>query len=301
MVVNISNSEDLSVTISPNVNTSDVTLSSGSSSQKKGRKRSYHNKVVVHDIFMKCVDVVKDDTYWKDVFNDAAYGKFLSQPYYVKDGILIYSKGMTVNQLKLSTDPEKAASECIAFFQTTGGYHSRKDILNDKVKRAEFEKAVMNSDKRREWNNFSSSMRKYMIGKYTDQMEKEYDLSKSEKDSLYDLLITGMSIGYMCKATVRMHPTDILILTVDCIEWDDNKRRFYFTKIPKSKQVPVISPQNPIPNTNDIALTREKVNFEESFTKRMSKHFDYSSVKKKKEVNRSLEKANIINIIKNIK
>jgi len=268
------------------------------SGKKKGRKRSYHNKVVVHDIFLKCAEVVKEDSYWRDVFNDAAYAKFLSQPYYVKEGVLIYSKGTTVNQLKIASDPEKTAKECIAFFQTTGGYHSRKDIINDNAKRCEFEKSVVDLNKKREWNNFSRSMRKFMISKYTDRLEKEYDLNKCEKDYLHDLLVTGMSIGYMCKATVSMHPTDNVIDSVKCIEWNENKRKFNFTDIPKSKQISKISPQNPLPYINDVALTRDAVNFSDGFSKRMSKYFDYNNKKKKEDPTQ--EKAMIIEAIMNM-
>ena len=273
---------------------SSLSIGSGSSSIRRGRKRSYHNKVVVHDIFLKCAEIVKEDSYWKDVFIDAAYGKFLAQPYYVKDGILIYSKGTTVNQLKLSNDPRKTSSESIAFFQTTGGYHSRKDILNDKAKRCEFEKDVINSNKKREWNNYSRSMRKFMITRYCEQMVKEYNLSQYEKECLFDLLIIGMSIGYLCKATVEMHDVDNIIEKVACLEWDKDKRKFYFINIPKSKQVPTISPQNPIPHITDIALTRDKAKFCDSYSKRMSKHFDNSSGKKKKDIDKSQNKEQII-------
>jgi hypothetical protein len=287
MTISISDSGENTAIISPNIDgspgldTYSISTSS-SASKKKGRKRSHHNKVVIHDIFMKCAEVVKDDIYWKDLFINAAYGKFISQPYYVKDGILIYSKGTTVNQLKISSEPEKAATECIDFFKTTGGHHSGKDAINEKAKRHAYEQSIVNSDVKIEWNNFSRTMRKFMISKYCDKLEKEYELTKSEKDSLYDLLVTGMSIGYLCKATVKINDDDNIVDSINCITWDEKLRKFHFSDIPKAKQVPRIVAQNPLPLSCDIALTYDKASFEDSFIRRMGKHFDNAPTKKSK-------------------
>ena len=290
------------VNVSPDTNESPSAgsiIDSGSLTKKKGRHRSYQNKVVVHDIFMKCAEIEKDDVYWRDVFIDAAYGKFLSQPYYVKDGVLIYSKGTTVNQLKLTNDAEKLSKECIAFFQNTGGYHSRKDLLNDRAKRSEFEKSIIASVKKREWNNYSTDMRKYMITKYVEQKTKEFNLEQKEQDALYDLLVTGIALGYMCKATVTMNYADNLIEDATCIKWDSNSRKFYFDNVPKSKQIPTT--QNKLMTTYDIANTAEKANIRDSFVKKMGKYFDYSNLSgKKARLSRYEEKARILEAIQTI-
>ena len=87
------------------------------SSQNKVRKGKAPPQVV-NKIFFDCVELT-DDPMWKNLFNQAAYGK-LPRGFLYKESFLSHKKGNKTKRIEVPQAPAEAISACIEFFQDTG-------------------------------------------------------------------------------------------------------------------------------------------------------------------------------------
>lgn len=183
----------------------------------KGKLKS----VVVNENFEKIANIT-DDSFWKEIFDEAAIGKF-KKGYSYKDYFLIYKKGKKMDQIKLVDDPVQSMKLSIDFFKLNTGLMSDADIKNNELKLKQQHTNIIKTETT--WKNINDTAKSVKIIDYKLKLWDEHDLSMDERAQLNTVLHYGIFLGFFTDKEIIYQKSSIV--NIDGLIFDNNTRIFY--------------------------------------------------------------------------
>lgn len=136
---------------------------------------------LLYPSLLECVDYT-DDFYWKDVFENMAYG-ITPRNTYISRGFLCSSlkkKNFSYKITDDSREPPELTRDIIHLLSLNLGMYSEKDKLNI-IKKIEDDKQTENDT----WNSIKKkSVREILIEMFISEMKSEYSLSIQQSREL---------------------------------------------------------------------------------------------------------------------
>ena len=285
VIINIkrkSNSEVFSndITTRPNTpshdNTSDVKSweTTTVSISKPKTRRAKVEPVVINHIFKECADLIEDQT-WKNIFNEASYGKF-PRGFMYKDGFLIHRIKNKTCRIEINSQADVVLSECMAFFKLKGGIMSQND---QKKAREDFERHLIESGALypTKWSEIKKKkIRDVLISTFVVRIAKEIDLNDEERKDLRNKIYLGMILG--CFGNEQIELDKGYIASIAGLNFDETTRKFKidYSRAPKQNKKSRVTEKASYPKSSFYSMW---VKFLESLEKRAAKsgHTDTSS------------------------
>ena len=72
---------------------------------------------VIYPIFLKCIDFIENDTFWRETFEELSYGNCYQGSYIVKGFICSNIKGKEFIYKFIDKDPEKIFQDVTKLFK----------------------------------------------------------------------------------------------------------------------------------------------------------------------------------------
>lgn len=208
---------------------------------KPGRKTVQ----IINSIFHKCYEITTDEM-WKEIFRQAAFGKFPKKFSY-KDEMLLYKRGTKITDTHINQeDPLSASMEAITFFRSMGGIMSDAD---QELLRQEdaIQAAAMIPVENWRWSGIKKSkLKQLFICRYIDDLVEMYHLTPKERHSLLCTINYGFIIGRFNNNTVNFQGGRIISIDGLCFN-PENKEFSIDPSMPIVRPNKVTKKKNPPP------------------------------------------------------
>lgn len=163
-------------------------------------------KEIVYPIFLECCESI-EDTFWKNVFEDLAYGKCPYGTYISKDFLCCNYKNKEFSYKIEKKDPEVLYTDIHTLFVKKLGLLSHKDKIDKKIDFVNIENEIKES--RKSWSNIrKKNIKDLLIENYVISMKNKYVLSLKQARHLISLIFIGMVFK---------------VITVKDIEYEDGE------------------------------------------------------------------------------
>lgn len=160
-------------------------------------RASAKNKRIVEFPFFDELLKLEKDSYWQNVFDDAAQGKF-PRNFKYQNGVLTYKlRSKNIDQA-IPKEPEEAIAVLKKFFLNTASLISPQDIKKHKAEEDKIQEDKEDEPDDLQWNQIRSEKQKLiMISLYVEKLGDEYSLSIEERKGLMQNIKIGMLAGYL--------------------------------------------------------------------------------------------------------
>jgi len=187
------------------------------STPKKTRKTK--TREVIHPIFVTYASKT-DDSFWSEVIQDIAYGKFPKKTFYYRDGVIGHKKGAKDVQVELAANNIEATSQIIAFFRSYGVFspEDEENAHQTRLQRRVEEAPPLI------WKDQNANMRECLIDSFVQNLQEQFELSRAEKVKLAALLKKGITERYFHDGNIALSANSILEFRG--LLWDDETREF---------------------------------------------------------------------------
>ena len=144
---------------------------------------------IIYSIFLECSDLCKD-TYWKNIFEDLAYGQ---TPYgtYISKGFFCCNYKNKEFSYKIEKKDTKKLFEDICALCKKIGLLSHDDKIQKKIDFKNIENDI--KDDRQKWCNIrKKNLKDFLIENYVIRMKKQYNLDIMQSKYLNYLIFLAM-------------------------------------------------------------------------------------------------------------
>lgn len=174
-----------------------------------------NQKCIIYPVFLETLPYCTD-LMWKDIFQNAAYGK-LPKGFVFKDNTLIHKIKSRTFRLELSHDPQMVMRECIQFFQQKGGIFSDQDYTSKNL-----ETDVNINDY--SWNDIKRrKLRDLLFYFYVQEQTEMYRLNRKERKQL-DEIIELLVLVDIPSSEVEL--SNGKIKKIKCLKFDETTRQY---------------------------------------------------------------------------
>jgi hypothetical protein len=147
-------------------------------------------KEIVYPIFLECCELI-DDTFWKNVFEDLAYGKCPYGTYINKDFFCCNYKNKEFSYKIEKKDPEILYNDIYSLLVKKLGLLSHKDKIKKKIDFTNIEEEI--KEYRKSWSNIrKKNIKDLLIENYVIDMKNKYNLTVKQARNLLSLIFIGM-------------------------------------------------------------------------------------------------------------
>lgn len=229
-------------------------------------RRAKPEPVVINDIFKECSQLVTDQT-WKNIFNEASYGK-LPRGFTFKDGHVTHKIRNKTSRIELNADPQRALQESLEFFKEKAGIMSQDD---QKKAREEFEEFLLVSGSLypTKWSEIrKKKVKEVLVSSYICKVAKELTLDQKEKEDLRNKIYLGFILG--CFGNDNIELEEGYIKNIAGLNYDSSKKTFIinYKEAPKQSKKSRRPEKTTKPKTSFYTLW---IKFLETLEKRVSK------------------------------
>jgi len=158
---------------------------------------------VMYPIFLKCIDYIGNDTFWKETFEELSYGNCYQGSYINKGFICSNVKGKEFIYKFIDKEPDRIYQDVIKLFKEKLNIMSKNDrkILIDEFEEVEKNlKSIKNTD----WVDIKKkSLKDILLQNFLIKTKKIYELSDYQLKKLYN----SINLGLMLKSIKN---TDII-------------------------------------------------------------------------------------------
>lgn len=183
---------------------------------KSGRGRK--SKTIKYPIFKECADIT-DDPYWKDKFEKASIGRF-PKTFIYRNGVISKKKNNRVVKLKIGTDPEMVANECIEFFKIHGLMISNHDIsgtvLTNNIHLFRLSEIP--------WSKLNAAVKEKLIHKYIETVNQKYSFSNDKIDEIITKINVALNSSILTQNSFEFENGELL--SIKDVEFDNNGIKF---------------------------------------------------------------------------
>jgi len=157
----------------------------------------------MYPIFLKCIDYIGNDTFWKETFEELSYGNCYQGSYINKGFICSNVKGKEFIYKFIDKEPDRIYQDVIKLFKEKLNIMSKNDrkILIDEFEEVEKNlKSIKNTD----WVDIKKkSLKDILLQNFLIKTKKIYELSDYQLKKLYN----SINLGLMLKSIKN---TDII-------------------------------------------------------------------------------------------
>lgn len=149
---------------------------------------------VIYPIFLKCIDYIENDTFWRETFEELSYGNCYQGSYINKGFICSNVKGKEFIYKFIDKEPERIYQDVTKLFKEKLNIMSRNDrkILIDEFEEVEKNlKAIKNTD----WSEIKKkSLRDILFQNFLINAKKTYELSDYQLKKIYNSINLGLML-----------------------------------------------------------------------------------------------------------
>jgi hypothetical protein len=176
-------------------------------------------KEIIYPVFFECCELVTD-IFWKNIFEDLAYGKTPYGTYINKNFLCCSYKNKEFSYRIERKDPQLIYNEIYDLLTNKLGILSRKEKVKKLVAFHKTESLI--KEFRQEWSNIrKKNIKDLLIEKYVIDMKKEHCLNI--KQCKYLLSILFMAIIFKVITSKDIDYSDGKIQNIDGIEFSKKK------------------------------------------------------------------------------
>jgi hypothetical protein len=141
---------------------------------------------IIYPIFLECCQFA-EDTFWENIFEDLAYGKYPYGTYINKGFICCSYKGKEFSYKIERKDPRVLYDDLYGLFSTRLGILSQKEKLKKRLDFHEVEKNIKES--RQKWSDIrKKNIKDLLIERYVIKLRRENSLSIKQAKYLLSLI-----------------------------------------------------------------------------------------------------------------
>jgi hypothetical protein len=149
---------------------------------------------VIYPIFLKCIDYIQNDTFWRETFEELSYGNCYQGSYINKGFICSNVKGKEFIYKFIDKEPEKICQDVIKLFKEKLNIMSKNDrkILIDEFEEVEKNlKAIKNTD----WSEIKKkSLKDILFQNFLIKAKNNYELSDYQIKKVYNSINLGLML-----------------------------------------------------------------------------------------------------------
>lgn len=147
-------------------------------------------KEIIYPIFLECCNLI-DDTFWKNVFEDLAYGKCPYGTYITKDFFCCNYKNKEFSYKIEKKDPMQLYNDIYELLVKKLGLLSHKDKIKKKIDFTLLEDEI--KENRKSWSNIrKKNIKDLLIENYVIDMKNKFSLTVKQARNLLSLIFIGM-------------------------------------------------------------------------------------------------------------
>ncbi len=186
-------------------------------SKNKGKK--FKQPKMQYEIFCKAADYVTDP-YWKELLMKAAYGKFPQKFKYIHPKLIFRYKDKLWD-VEITDDAPVVANIFVQFILEHSTLRSELDIEKELKHRDEVLELHYRS-----WKDIKhKKIKKALLSQYIDTLKRQYNLAKTDMDSLKTLVNVGFLFNYFNNETVIY--TNGKIMKIVGLVYDQDTKKFH--------------------------------------------------------------------------
>lgn len=147
-------------------------------------------KEILYPVFLECCSFT-EDSFWKNTFEDLAYGKTPYGSYISKDSICMNQNNRKFSYKIERKDPKVLFNEVYKLFTDKLGIMSKKEKNSRSTDFYKIEKNIKNS--RQTWADIrKKNVRDILIERYAVEMKKKHNLTIAQTKYLLSLILIAM-------------------------------------------------------------------------------------------------------------
>ena len=195
------------------------------------------NKEIIYPVFFECCEFAADN-FWKNIFEDLAYGKTPYGTYINKDFLCCSYKNKEFSYKIERKDSKIIYDDIYNLLTNKLGILSRKEKVKKLVAFHKTETRI--KEFRQEWGNIrKKNIKDLLVEKYVIDMKNKHNLTI--KQAKYLLSVLFMAIVFKVITSKDIHYSDGKIQNIDGIEFSKKKiilkRNIYTTEVNISPEV----------------------------------------------------------------
>ena len=176
-------------------------------------------KEIVYPIFLECCELI-EDTFWKNVFEDLAYGKCPYGSYISKDFFCCNYKNKEFSYKIEKKDTNVLYNDIYDLLVKKLGLLSHKDKIKKKVDFVTLENSI--KEYRKNWSNIrKKNIKDLLIENYVISMKNKYSLTIKQARNLLSLIFIGMVFKVITVKDIIYE--DGIISNIDGISFKNNE------------------------------------------------------------------------------
>jgi hypothetical protein len=149
---------------------------------------------VIYPIFLKCIEFIENDTFWRETFEELSYGNCYQGSYISKGFICSNIKGKEFIYKFIDKEPEKIFQDISKLFKEKLNIMSKNDR---KILINEFEEVEKNlkSIKNTDWSDIKKkSLKDILFQNFLIKCKKSYELSDYQLKKIYNSINLGLML-----------------------------------------------------------------------------------------------------------
>ncbi len=189
-------------------------------------RASAKNKRIIEFPFFDELYQLETDPFWKDVFDNAAQGKF-HRNFQYQNGVITYKNRSRNIEQQIPKSPEEAIIVLKKFFLNNAGMESPEDI---KRKKEEENKIFLEKeDEEILWTQIRSEKQKMiMISLYVEEIGDKYSLSIEDRKGLLQNIKIGILAGYLNSDNIFLSGNSIQ--KIEGLVFDEDSKKIVIDK-----------------------------------------------------------------------
>lgn len=177
-------------------------------------------KCILYPVFLECLQFT-DDTFWKNIFDDLAYGKTPYGTYISKNFLCCSYKDKEFGYKIERKDPQILYTDIYNLLSNKLGLLSHKEKIKKRVDFHKIETSIKEF-RAQSWSNIrKQNIKDLLIERYVIDMKKKYSLSL--KQAKYLLSIIFIAIIFKIITSNNIYYSDGKIQNIDCIDFSKKK------------------------------------------------------------------------------
>ena len=164
---------------------------------------------VLYPIFLKCVPFVQNDLFWKETFEDMAYGICYGGSYITKGVLCSKVKGREFVYKFSDREPEKVYTDVMKLLRDRLNIMSRNErkAMIDEIVQME---ANLNNVKNMEWSEIKKkSLKDILFQNFLIRMKYQHELRDSQVKKLYKTINLGLMLKSIKNTDIRYENGEI--------------------------------------------------------------------------------------------
>lgn len=176
-------------------------------------------KEILYPVFFECCQYT-EDTFWRNIFEDLAYGKTPYGTYINKNFLCCNYKDKEFSYKIIKKNPEQIYNDINKLLTKKLGILSHKEKLNKRVKFHQIETQI--KDNRQDWSNIrKKNIKEFLIECYVVNMKKKHSLTFKQSKLL--LSIITISIVFKVITSKHIHYSNGKIDHIEGIDFKNKK------------------------------------------------------------------------------